>query len=141
MKDFQHLHLKFVKGLISITLVVFIATSCAHRQEDLSLPKTSILIKDQSKVLNEVKKYSPNLTSLQGDAKVKMYRKRSTIVGKQEIAIKAPGSLYVETVNPFGSLVSLLVSENSSLQFYDSSNNRLYRGKPFARDLSQLFPI
>lgn len=130
-----------MKKLTSFIIILFFVASCARPEVTETKPQTSILIRDQEKILGEIEKRHLYISSIQGTAKVEMYRKTNRVAGKQEIAIKSPSNLYVETVNPFGSMVSLLVADSSSLKFYDSSNNKLYSGRPIASDLSKLFPI
>lgn len=130
-----------MKKLTSLFILFFIVTGCARPEITETKPQTSVLIKDQERVLKEIEKRRPSISSIQGTAKVEMYRRSSRVAGKQEIAIKSPNNMYVETVNPFGSMVSLLVADGSSLKFFDASNNKLYSGRPVAGDLSKLFPI
>ena len=53
----------------------------------------------------------------------------------------APFSLAVETVSPFGTMVSLLIASPEKLSFYEADQHRLFQGKPIKTHLSQLFPI
>ena len=142
IQGFQLIRRKSVKKLTSFLFLFFFVAGCARPEvTPTPQPRTSILIKEQDKILAEIERHRPFISSLQGTAKVEMYRQKLRVAGKQEIAIKTPGYMYVETINPFGSMVSLLVADNSSLKFYDSSTNKLYTGRPVAGDLSKLFPI
>lgn len=133
--------LKFAKRRTSYLLIILLFTGCAHPRVIPIKPKPAILIKETKRIFDQIDKNVTKISGLEGVAKVEMFRRNNKIVGKQEITIQSPIFLYVETLNPFGSMVSLLVANEQTLDFYDSSTNQLYSGRPVAENLSKLFPL
>src|SRR3990167_8837319 len=134
-----HLTLKFVKRLSSYIVLPFLISACAHIPPPVEKPKVPSL--DGKAILQRVELHKAKTTSFQGTARVEFRRGGEKFSGKQEIVAQAPSSLAVETVSPFGTMVSLLIASPEKLSFYEADQHRLFQGKPIKTHLSQLFPI
>jgi outer membrane lipoprotein-sorting protein len=60
---------------------------------------------------------------------------------RQAVLVRAPEDLHVQVISPFGTTLSVLVSNGQTLSLWDQENEVFYSGSPSPRNIARMLPF
>jgi Domain of unknown function (DUF4292) len=99
------------------------------------------LSRDPSALLDQVRAAQARVSRVSGSARVSIQSPGGSGTVAEFAAAEKPDRVHLETLDFFGSPVSVLVAANGRFAFLDKRANVLYRGEATPENVSRLLPV
>jgi hypothetical protein len=121
-------------AVVVIAAVVALTPAC-RRVPAPDLPA------EPAALLEEVVRAQGAVTSVEGQARVKVDARGFAGTLTQFIAAEKPDRVHVETLDFFGNVVAVLVASGDTFALYDAREKVLYRGRPTPQNIARIVPL
>lgn len=123
--------------LVLFLFYVQVVTACGAKQ----IPEPDDRVAGADALLAHVDERTADVHAARARAVMEYYGDEGRVRIRQALVVREPGDVRLETLSPFQSTLSVLITNADTLLYVDLSDERQYLGVPSAENLNKLIPL
>lgn len=142
-EDYAFMHLSSLRLETAPCLILWMALwaivlgGCGAKQ----IPEPEDSVQDVATIMHYSQERSQDVHAARAQAVMEYYGEEGRVRIRQALVVREPGDVRLETLSPFQSTLSVLITNSEQLVYYDLADERLFHGAPTARNLNKLIPL
>jgi len=98
-------------------------------------------VQDARALMAHVQERDQSIDAARARAVMEYFGSEGRVRVRQALLVSRPGNFRLETLSPMDSTLSVVVTNDEELTYYDLAGERAYTGAPSAENLAKLIPI
>lgn len=123
--------------LVALCAWAFALSACGAKQ----YPEPDPGVESSQALIAEVEARDALLDSSRARAVMEYFGSEGRVRVRQALLVRRPGDVRLETLSPMDSTLSVVVTNDEELTYYDLAGERAYTGAPTAQNLARLIPL